>query len=106
MPWRTPPHFSITRRTTAGDGEWTAEIWEKSREREGIVKLGLGGEALESGLGFLRWWSLMREWSLSAIRVSSADKLVMAVVGAVWGLSFLSSSERCASEDDEDDEKA
>lgn len=48
----------------------------------------------------------MREWSLSAIRVSSADKLVVAVVGAVWGLSFLSSSEICASEEDDDDEKA
>lgn len=51
------------------------------------------------GLGLLRWWSLIRAWNLSAIRVSSADNLG---IGAVWELSSgVSSSWRCSSEAEE-----
>lgn len=39
---------------------------------------------LELGLGLLRWWSLIRPWNVSAIRVSSVGKLRL---GAVWEVS-------------------
>lgn len=62
MPWRTPHDFSMTWRTMEGEIEWAVEIWEKPREREGIVKSWFrDGLELELGLGFLRWWSLIRE---------------------------------------------
>lgn len=57
MPWRTAPHFSITRQTSAGERDREAAL-EKSMEREGMVRLGLG---LGFGSGFLRWCSLMRD---------------------------------------------
>jgi hypothetical protein len=52
IPWRTPPHFSITRRVIDGETEWTVEILEKSIDRSGMEKLCEG--EMELGLGFLR----------------------------------------------------
>lgn len=63
--------------------EWTAEIFEKSRERDGMVKSGVGGAEFRSGLGFLRWWSLMREWNFSATSASSGDR------AAIFGFSLI-----------------
>lgn len=44
-----------------------------------------------SRFGFLRWWSLIRAWNFSAIRVSSGFKVVV-VVGVVLELSLSVSS--------------
>lgn len=54
MPWRTPAHFSITRRVMEGEIEWAVEILEKSMERSGMEKLCEGKMGLGLGLGFLR----------------------------------------------------
>lgn len=46
-----------------------------------------------SRFGFLRWWSLIRAWNFSAIRVSSGFKVVVVVVvGVVLELSLSVSS--------------
>ena len=63
------------------------KICEKSIDREGIVKLGVGSG---SGLGFLRWWSLIKECILSAIRVSSGVKEMFG--SFLVSLLFVSSS--------------
>lgn len=81
MPWRTPPHFSMTRWATEGEIGWAAEIAEKARERSGMVRLGVGGGALGLGVGFLRWCSLIAAWNLSAKVVSSGERL------GFWGVS-------------------
>lgn len=46
------------------------ESLEKSKEREGMVRSGFRGDGL-LGLGFLRWWSLIKEW-IWVIRASFA----------------------------------
>lgn len=81
MPWRRAPHFSITFLTTGGVMESVAATREKSKERVGIVKFGVRGVGLGLGFGFLRWWSLMREWNFSASWVSAGDSLV-----SFWGV--------------------
>lgn len=91
MPWRTPPHFSITRRTIAAESDWAAEIWEKSKERVGLVKLGF--EGLELGFGFLRWWSLIKAWNFSEVRVSAGDSSILGTtVSSSSAASFSRSS--------------
>lgn len=62
------------------------EILEKSREREGMVKLGDGGVEFGSGLGFLRWFSLIKERNCSATWVSSGES------AAGWGFTVVSAT--------------
>lgn len=55
-------------------------------EREGKVKLGVGGVEFGSGLGFLRWCSLIKERNCSATRVSSGER------AAGWDFTVVSAS--------------
>lgn len=70
MPWRTAAHFWITDWMTEGEIA-AAGIWERVREREGRVKVGFRTASFD---GYLRWWSLMIEWSFSTVWVSSGVK--------------------------------
>lgn len=72
----------------------TVEILEKSKERVGRVKLGFGGMRL----GFLRWWSLIRAWNFSDIRVSAGDK---STVGVIDSFSSKSASSKVEEEEEE-----
>lgn len=67
IPWRTERHFWMTPRTVVAS---IGESLEKSKEREGRVRSGFSGDGL-LGLGFLRWWSLIKEW-IWVIRASFA----------------------------------
>lgn len=70
IPWRTERHFWMTPRTVVGS---IGESLEKSKVREGMVRSGFRGDGL-LGLGFLRWWSLIREW-IWLIRASFAGEV-------------------------------
>lgn len=75
MPCRGAPHLSITRRVTEGDRDSTGEIPEKSEHSAGKATLGFNGVlGLKRRSGFLRWWSLIMEWNLSASKISARER--------------------------------
>lgn len=83
----------MTEVTSAGERESTGEIFEKEREREGMVKLGFKKLGFSSGkLGFLRKWSLIKEWKLSAIWESRGERLE-GFLGCGGGVSSSSRSD-------------
>lgn len=61
---------------------------ENAAEREGIVKVGFKGLGFkESKLGFLRWWSLIKEWSFSATWDSRGERLEVVEGTIEWSSS-------------------
>lgn len=58
------------------EGGGVSDRDEKEWERDGIVWVGEIGLGL--GLGFLRWWDLIRAWKVSARVASSAESAATA----------------------------